>query len=222
MKWQSTLTISPPIRPRLYRRSVAPANPNQVEAFCRCRQSQSLVEDFIMLKGNTITLRPVYAADLDQLYAFHLDIENRGEFFPRGVLAQPLFHKRFQESGFWNKEEGMLVIVSAHEQIVGHIEFFKTVNYLDEYELSYQIYAAEHCNQGAATEAIALLVRYLFENKQINRIRLVIHPHNLASRRLAEKCHFRHEGTARGAWYHQGVHEDVEIYALLHADVIGG
>jgi [ribosomal protein S5]-alanine N-acetyltransferase len=175
-----------------------------------------------MLKGSTIKLRPMRDTDLDQLYAFHLDIDNRGDFFPRGILPQPLFRKQFQESGFWGKEEGMLVIVSAQDEIVGHIEFFKTVNYLDEYELSYQVYAAEHRNRGAATEAVTLLVRYLFENKRVNRLRLVIHPHNLASRRLAEKCSFRHEGTARGAWYHKGVHQDVEIYAVLHADVVGG
>jgi RimJ/RimL family protein N-acetyltransferase len=48
----------------------------------------------------------------------------------------------------------------------------------------------------------------------------VIHPDNVASRRLAEKCGFRHEGTARGAWYHKGIHQDVEIYAVLHEDVI--
>lgn len=175
-----------------------------------------------MLKGNTITLRPVLDTDLDQLYAYHLDIDNRGDFFPRGILSQPLFRKRFQESGFWNKEDGMLVIVSAKGEIVGHIEFFNTVNYLDEYELSYQVYSAAHRGKGAATEAVNLLVRYLFDNKRVNRIRLVIHPDNLASRRLAEKCGFRHEGTAHGAWYHQGVHHDVEIYAVLHADVIEG
>jgi RimJ/RimL family protein N-acetyltransferase len=69
----------------------------------------------------------------------------------------------------------MLVIVSANNESVGHVEFFKTVNYLDEYELSYQVYAAENRGQGVATEALALLVRYLFENKRVNRIRLVTH-----------------------------------------------
>jgi RimJ/RimL family protein N-acetyltransferase len=173
-----------------------------------------------MLKGKSMKLRPVLDSDLDQLYAFHIDIDNRGDFFPRGVLAQPVFRKKFQETGFWSKDEGMLVIVSQNDEILGHIEFFKTVNYLDEYELSYQVYTPEHRGKGVATEAVNLLVRYLFEGKQVNRIRLVIHPENLASRRLAEKCGFRHEGTARGAWYHNGTHRDVEIYAILHADVI--
>jgi [ribosomal protein S5]-alanine N-acetyltransferase len=174
-----------------------------------------------MLKGQSITLRTVRAADLDQLYDFHVDLDNRGDYFPRGLLAQPAFRKQFEENGFWSPEEGTLVIVAPDGALLGHIEFFKTVNYLDEIELSYQVYSGEHRRQGVATEAVRLLVRYLFETKRYNRIRLVIHPDNAASRRLAEKCGFRHEGTARGAWYHRGRHQDVEIYAVLHADVIG-
>ncbi|MEP7359831.1 MAG: GNAT family protein [Anaerolineales bacterium] len=173
-----------------------------------------------MLNGKSITLRPVRDTDVDLLYAFHIDIDNRGDYFPHGVLSQPAFRKQFEETGFWTKDDGMLLIASPEAELLGHIEFFKTVNYLDEYELSYQIYTLQHRGQGLATEAINLLVRYLFETKQVNRIRLVIHPDNRASRRLAEKCGFQHEGTARGAWYHRGRHQDVEIYAILHEDVI--
>jgi RimJ/RimL family protein N-acetyltransferase len=174
-----------------------------------------------MLKGTSVTLRPIRETDLDALFGFHLDIANRGDFFPRGVLSQPSFNKGFQDTGFWSKDEGMLVIVNGGDEIIGHIEFFKTVDYLAEYELSYILYAPEHRGKGAVTEAVNLLVRYLFETKPINRIRLVIHPDNAASRRLAEKCRFRHEGTARGAWYNHGRYHDVEIYAILHDDVVG-
>ena len=173
-----------------------------------------------MLKGNSITLRPVLEKDLDQLYAYHIDIDNRGDYFPRGILSQPAFKKEFQESGFWSKDQGMLLMVSSVDEMWGHIEFFKTVNYLDEYELSYHVYDSEHRGQGITTEAVTLLIRYLFETKRVNRIRLVIHPNNQASRRLAEKCGFKHEGTARGAWYNKGRHHDVEIYAILHDEVI--
>lgn len=173
-----------------------------------------------MLHGKSVRLRPVRETDLHQLYNYHLDIDNRGDYFPRGVLAEPAFRRQFEETGFWSKDEGTLVILTLKDEILGHIEFFKTVNYLDEYELSYHIYITEQRGKGAATEAVNLLVRYLFETKPVNRIRLVIHPDNLGSRRLAEKCGFKHEGTARGAWYNQGKHQDVEIYAILHDDVI--
>ena len=173
-----------------------------------------------MLTGKSITLRPVHDSDVEKLYDFHTDIQNRGDYFPRGILSQPAFRKQFQENGFWGKEDGMLLIVNSDNDILGHIEFFKTVNYLDEYELSYQLYDTLQRGKGVMTEAVNMLVQYLFETKRMNRIRLVIHPDNAASRRLAEKCGFTHEGTARGAWYNKGRHQDVEIYSILHDEVI--
>ena len=173
-----------------------------------------------MLKGKLISLRPVHDTDVEKLYDFHTDIQNRGDYYPRGIMSQPAFQKQFQENGFWGRDEGTLVIVNPADEIMGHIEFFKTINYLDEYELAYQIYDPEQRGKGVMTEAVNMMVRYLFESKRMNRIRLVIHPDNAASRRLAEKCGFQHEGTARGAWYNKGRHQDVEIYSILHDDVI--
>jgi [ribosomal protein S5]-alanine N-acetyltransferase len=174
-----------------------------------------------MLTGRSIALRPIRESDLPELYDFHVDIDNRGDYFPRGITSQLTFNRQFQESGFWSKDEGMLAILNRDGTIIGHVEFFKTVNYLAEYELSYILYTSEHRGQGATTEAVRLMVEYLFTTKPINRIRLVIHPDKAASRRIAEKCGFRHEGTARGAWYNKGRYQNVEIYAIVHDDVVG-
>jgi [ribosomal protein S5]-alanine N-acetyltransferase len=174
-----------------------------------------------MLKGTSITLRPVRDTDLPELWDLHVDIDNRGDYFPRGIASQVSFNQQFQENGFWSKDEGMLVILNGDGTIIGHIEFFKTVNYLAEYELSYILYTSEHRGQGATTEAVDLMTEYLFATKPINRIRLVIHPGNAASRRIAEKCGYRHEGTARGAWFNKGRYQDVEIYAMIRDDVTG-
>jgi RimJ/RimL family protein N-acetyltransferase len=113
----------------------------------------------------------------------------------------------------------MLLIVNGTENILGHIEFFKTVNYLDELELSYQIYEQAERGQGYTTEAVNLLVRYLFGRLKANRIRLIIHPENRASCRVAEKCGFTFEGTARGAWHHLGKNHDVGVYAILRDEI---
>lgn len=173
-----------------------------------------------MLRGKIVTLRLVRESDLDRLHSYHTDIANRGDFFPQGVVSEPGFRTYFHDTGFWSDERGMLVIVDSGGEIVGHIEYFRTVNYLDEYELSYQVYAPEQRGRGVATEAVRLLVRYLFETKRIRRIRLIIHPDNTASLRLAERCGFRHEGTARQAWYHRGRHRDVEVYAIVQDEVL--
>jgi|SRR5690554_5633579 RimJ/RimL family protein N-acetyltransferase len=168
-----------------------------------------------MLKGKSIQLRPVRQSDLEVLYDRHIDLTNRGDFFPLGFVSEIEFRRRFDEHGFWKPDEGMLLITTGDGRILGHIEFFKTVNYLDELELSYQIYDPDERGKGYATGAVNLLVRYLFGRLKANRIRLVIHPQNRASCRVAEKCGFTCEGIARGAWFHQGKNHDVAIYALL-------
>ena len=66
-----------------------------------------------MLHGTRISLRQIRELDLDALYDAHADIRNRGEFFPLGVQSEPAFRKTFAEGGFWQKEEGTLLIVTA-------------------------------------------------------------------------------------------------------------
>ena len=171
-----------------------------------------------MLEGRRIRLRTVRESDLDALYEAHCDIRNRGAYFPLGVLSEPVFRRDFTEHGFWQKSEGMLLIIALDGEIAGHIEFFRPVGYWDAFELSYQLYDDRHAGQGYITEAVQLLVDYLFWAKKEHRIQLVIVPENAASRRIAEKCGFTLEGTVRGAFFNEGRSQDVLLYSLLSTD----
>lgn len=171
-----------------------------------------------MLEGARITLRPVRETDLEAMYAAHVEIRNRGAFFPLGVQSEPAFRRSFAENGFWEREEGTLLIMTAEGEMAGHIEFFKPVVYWDAFELSYCLYADRFAGQGFTTEAVQLLVDYLFGAKKQHRIHLVIVPENAASRRIAEKCGFALEGTARGAFFNGGRNHDVVLYSLLRTD----
>ena len=143
-----------------------------------------------MLEGKLITLRQVHDDDLAAMYEAHQDISNRGEFYPIGVKSLPAFRKAYEETGFWEKDEGTLIIAGKDGAILGHIEYFPTVAYLDELELGYILYSRASDGKGATTEAVNLLVGYLFDRTKVNRLRLVIHPGNAASKRIAEKTGF--------------------------------
>jgi RimJ/RimL family protein N-acetyltransferase len=171
-----------------------------------------------MLQGPKVGLRPVREGDLDRLYEAHTEISTRGSYFPLGVMSESDFRRRFAENGFWEKTEGMLLITTTEGEIAGHIEFFRPVSYWDAWELSYQLYAEHHAGKGYTTEAVRLLVDYLFGAKKEHRIHLVIVPENTASRRIAEKCGFTLEGTVRGAFFNDGVNQDVLLYSLLRTD----
>ena len=171
-----------------------------------------------MLHGDHITLRPLREADLEAAYAAHENIANRGAFFPLGVMSEPAFRKAFAEDGFWEKERGTLLMTTPNGEMVGHIEFFKPIAYWDAFELSYQLYDDQFAGKGYTTEAVQLLVDYLFGAKKQHRIQLVIVPENSASRRIAEKCGFTLEGTARGAFFNGGRNVDVLVYSLVRTD----
>ena len=171
-----------------------------------------------MIHGEHLTLRPIREADLDAVYAAHVDIRSRGAFFPLGVQSESAFKREFGENGFWQREEGTLLMITDAGEIAGHIEFFKPVNYWDAFELSYQLYDQRFAGRGYTTEAVQLLVDYLFAVKKQHRIQLDIVPDNAASKRVAEKCGFTLEGTARGAFFNDGRNQDLLIYSLIRSD----
>ena len=171
-----------------------------------------------MLSGDRVVLRPIGETDLPTFIDAHLDIRNRGAYFPLGVASEPVLRRRFAENGLWERGEGTLLIWNQNDEIVGHIEFFTPVSYWDAFELSYQLYGDRYAGHGYTTEAVQLLVDYLFAAKKQHRIHLVIVPGNAASVRIAEKCGFVLEGTVRGAFFNDGRNHDVLLYSLLRTD----
>jgi ribosomal-protein-alanine N-acetyltransferase len=168
-----------------------------------------------VLKGRLIELRPVREADLNAMYAAHVNIADRGDYFPLGFQSEPAFRREFSENGFWEREAGTMLIISLEGETVGQIEFFK---YWDAFELSFQLYGEGFAGRGYTTEAVQLLVDYLFATKKQHRIQLLIVPENTASCRVAEKCGFVLEGTVRAAFFNHGRNHDMLLYSLLRTD----
>ena len=101
-----------------------------------------------VLEGKLVKLRLVRDDDVAALYEAHQDIANRGDFYPTGVKSLPAFRKAYDETGFWEENEGTLVIAGTDDAILGHIEYFPTVAYLDELEVGYILYSRRHDGQG--------------------------------------------------------------------------
>jgi RimJ/RimL family protein N-acetyltransferase len=164
----------------------------------------------------------VREADLPALHAFETDLDTRGSYFPLAVRSEPALRSVFAKNGLWDRDEGMLLITTPDDEIVGEIEFFPITHYLVGYEISYQLFGDHHAGHGYTSEAVTLLVDYLFGLKRVNRLQLNIHPDNAASRRVAEKCGFTFEGLMRGAWFHKGAYRDLEIWSLLRDELGDG
>ena len=75
--------------------------------------------------------------------------------------------------------------------------------------------------RGYGTEAVQLLVDYLFLHKDIGRIQAETHPANAASRRVLEKAGFSFEGLIRRSFFTRGVWRDTAMHSILR-DEWGG
>jgi RimJ/RimL family protein N-acetyltransferase len=175
-----------------------------------------------MLRGKSVSLRPVRERDIEELYGIHVQIENRGLHWPLDVTSESAFKREFQENGFWTDEHGMLVMVDGNGELIGDIGFFRPVRYFNStYEIFYRVYDESNRGKGTTPEALRLLVRYLFDSKQCERIQLGIDTENRSSQRVAEKCGFTLDGTMRSAMYHRGRHHDMLVYSILRGEAAG-
>jgi len=87
----------------------------------------------------------------------------------------------------------------------------------DRAEIGYWI-AVEHWNRGYATEAAREVMRYGFEELNINRIFAMYFARNAASGRVMQKLGMRHEGSLREHLVKWGERIDVELYGILRSD----
>jgi [ribosomal protein S5]-alanine N-acetyltransferase len=72
--------------------------------------------------------------------------------------------------------------------------------------------------RGHATAAVRLALRFAFEVAGLHRVQPAIMPRNVRSRRVVEKCGFRHEGVALRYLKINGAWEDHDLYAMTVED----
>ncbi|WP_019912637.1 GNAT family N-acetyltransferase [Paenibacillus sp. HW567] len=104
------------------------------------------------------------------------------------------------------------------DTLVGIIEAFDFNQKVDMITIGYFL-AEAHWGKGIASEAVSRVVRFLFQEVEVNRIQAEVMPANEASKQVLLKNSFKYEGTLRQAtlWSGKGI-IDVEVYGLLRED----
>jgi ribosomal-protein-alanine N-acetyltransferase len=181
-----------------------------------------------MLRGEKVVLRLFTEEDLETLFALDSDIGARGEHFPVTLHTLTEMRKQFRETGWWEEDQGRMVVADESGAMIGAIVFFRPSPMLAGYEIGYTVFRPEDRGKGCMTEALRIFSAYLFELKAIPRLQLGMFTGNIASRKVAEKCGYRLEGTQRLGGCLRGEYHDRETYSLLRgecpalSEVLGG
>jgi RimJ/RimL family protein N-acetyltransferase len=84
-------------------------------------------------------------------------------------------------------------------------------------EIGYDIIPNERC-KGYGTEAVQIIVDYLFLSKDIMRIQAITGVKNAPSQRVLEKAGFKKEGTIRKSGFVREEWTDAYLYSIIREE----
>lgn len=177
---------------------------------------------FPILKSDTLTLKKVEEHHLEEVYDIY---SNDTVFEYCGII--PKYNKATIKNMIGHFERdfikrsrikwGILTNVDS-ERVVGIMEAFDFNQKVNMVTIGYFL-AETEWGQGIAAEATRIVVKFLFEDVDVNRIQAEVMPANERSKRVLLKNGFIKEGTLRQAslWSGKGI-VDLEIYGLLQRE----
>ena len=131
-------------------------------------------------------------------------------------------HKNIQEAkdaiNRYRSTENMMqwaITLREDNQLIGIGGFGIVDSTMRKADLGYS-FNPKYWNQGYAAETTSSLVKYGFEKMNLVRIQGAIHPNNMASGIVLEKCGLNYEATLKNWMLIDGVPVDTKIYALTN------
>lgn len=170
-----------------------------------------------MLKGQICIVRHVIGTDLNTFIALVNDMPSRGDHFSTHFKSPETLRREFMQHGFVTDDSELFVIEDSLHHVIGVITHFKSRTPTTR-EIGYRLFEPKLAGRGYMTEACQLLVDYLFNVHQYQRLELLTAPENKASVRVAQKCGFTAEGLLRQSFFINGRFQDVGIFSLLRPE----
>jgi len=119
------------------------------------------------------------------------------------------------------KEEGYWLGIWHEQNLAGSIGYLYIDQENKKTEIGYWL-GKEYEGKGLATKSLQLLIKYAFEQLQLNKIEIGVAADNLKSRAIPEKLGFKREGELRDYEYIHGQYMNRIIYGLKADEWRGG
>jgi RimJ/RimL family protein N-acetyltransferase len=163
-----------------------------------------------LLQGKNVNLDIVEKADLSILRSWFNDLDSMGEFEPISQETLGDLEKQYDNlvGGQWffvEKKDGTKIGYIAHFKSKGCVGIW------------YMLIPKER-RKGYGSEAVRIMVDYLFLSREIVRIQAETHPDNIASQKVLEKSGFTMEGLIRKSFFSRGRYRDTAMWSILREE----
>jgi RimJ/RimL family protein N-acetyltransferase len=162
-----------------------------------------------LLEGKEVNLRAAEKDDVSLIAQWWGNAEYMGEHQDVMTISREELEKVMLE------RTAFFLIQKKDDTSVGHIGGWMQGPKM--MQIGYAVKPAER-RKGFGTEAIKLMVDYLFCTRDIARIQAPTDTKNTPSQRALEKAGFTRECTMRKSWYARGEHRDQYLYRILREE----
>jgi RimJ/RimL family protein N-acetyltransferase len=172
------------------------------------------------LQGDHVLLRPLSAADAEQLYA--------GTHPPHGDPAVWTYMADGPYAGVGElraslieaeaSQDPLFLAIVCESRVLGRASYMRIAPAFGVIEIGNIVFAPGLQRSTAATEAIYLLARHAFDDLGYRRLEWKCNALNAASRRAADRFGFTFEGVFRNHQIVKGRNRDTAWYAIIDAD----
>ncbi|MBU7015931.1 MAG: GNAT family N-acetyltransferase [Theionarchaea archaeon] len=164
-----------------------------------------------MLEGNLVNLRVLEREDLPLIAQWANDPKFGGEFESFEQVTLQELEKWYETL---HSDEKWFIIEEKDGAKIGQIMHIPRGCH---FRIGYVV-VPEKRGKGYCTEAVQILVDYLFLSRDIVRIEAEVSPENRASQRVLEKANFTREGLIRKSVYARGKWHDGVIFSILREE----
>jgi len=165
---------------------------------------------FMVLEGKNVNLKIMEREDLPTLQEWDNNPEFMGEYEELRQETRAELEKTYDNL----KDAQWFFVQKKNGTKIGYVAHFLAAG---ETELGYFIVPSER-SKGYVSEAIRIIVDYVFLSKDIVRIQAKADPENIASWKALEKAGFTREGILRKSFYCRGTWRDDFMYSILREE----
>jgi len=167
-----------------------------------------------LLEGKNVNLRVMEKEDLPLLAEWFNRPEVSGEYTPLRQMSKTEAEKMLESPN----ERKPFIIEKKDGNKIGFITHFCVLHIAGrQLEIGYSLVPNER-GKGYCSEAVKIMVDYLFLSKDTGRIQAQTDPRNIASQKVLEKVGFKKEGTLRRNFFMRGEWRDAYIYSILREE----
>lgn len=170
----------------------------------------------LMLRGDRTTLRALQDNDLELLRSWR----NHPDLFPlhcSSMLVSQIEQRRWYDH-YGSRNETVVFMIEDEEQTAIGYTILKNLDHKNgQAEIGLHI-APERQGKGYGKDAFKTLIRYCFEELNLNRVYLQVFSFNQRAARMYEALGFQHEGRLRECYFSQNAYHDILIMGLLRRE----